>query len=273
MKMQLEESYLDLLKTEFLSRKRKNKMYSMRAFATHLGLSVSYVSLLMRSKRQLSVSKANLIAEKLKWPQVKQKYFLKLVQFQKAHSESDQEVALEELQKLKNPKTKFSPLDLDSFATIAFWHYGAILSLLTLPGLHVTTQVICQRLSLRSADVELALKRLQRLKLIRFEKQFWVATNDFFRVKSAPSVAVRNYHKQLLSKAAEAIEQQRLHERDFSNITLTVDAAHMDLAKKKIVEFQTDMAQLLETQNATDVYQLSVQLFRLTKTQEDLNAI
>lgn len=264
----IHQSYVDLLKEELLRRKSKNSRYSLRAFSKQLQLSPAYISLVFRGRRHLSPYAAAQIAKKLRWSAEKQKYFVTLSEFENPATDKERLIALRRLHKQDARGLQFHSLDVDVFATITNWYHNAILSLLTLPRskpASSTTHGIAKRLGLDVMEAEIALKRLERLELVQKQKNHWVATQNFLRVKSTPSQAIRLYHQAVLQMAHQAIDEQPFEGRDFSNMTLTLDRSQLPLAKKKIAEFQSEMATLLEGKNPTEVYQLSVQLFRLTK--------
>lgn len=261
-------SYVNLFKDEFLRRKEKNSLYSLRAFASQIDLSPAYVSLVFRGKRHFSSAKALAVAKKLKWPREKQKYFVSLLEFENPKTEESKESALMSLQKLESSNLQFNSIDVDSFAAISVWYHNAILSLLTIVKGKATTQLIAKRFKIDLFETESALRRLQRLGLVKLKLNSWTSLYDYLRVPATPSAAIRLYHKQHLTKAAEAMDEQDFDERDFSNMTLTVDRAQLQTAKKKIIDFHNEMARFLEGKNPTEVYQLSVQLFRLSQPAE-----
>ena len=261
-----EKSYVSLLEDELLLRKKKNHLYSLRAFAQHLGLSAAYISLIFSGKRHPSLNTAAKIAKKLSWSRSKQKYFVNLLEFENPKTEESKEVAINKIQKLGSSELKFNSLDVDIFSAISAWHYNAILSLLTIKKVKATIPFISKKLKLDGLEIRNA---MQRLGLVKSKGNYWIAIHDYLRVKSTPSEAVRIYHKQLLTMAAKAIDEQDFETRDFSNITLTVDRNQIQAAKNKIVKFQSEMAQLLEGHNPTEVYQLSVQLFCLSQNLEN----
>jgi len=257
-----------MFKDEFALRKKKNPAYSIRAFAHLLKLSPAYVSLIFRGKRNFSSPKAFEIAKKLNWPSEKQKYFVSLLEFQNPKTEAGKEAALTVLQKMESGNLKFNSLAVDSFALISEWHHNAILSYLTLNSKKNSTLSIAKHFALDPTVVESALRRLQRLGLAKQVGKNWKPVHIYVEIPPAPSQAVRSYHKQVLDLAKLAIDEQPFEQRDFSNITITVDRSRLELAKNKVVEFQNEMTQLLEGTRATEVYQLSVQLFKLSKVTE-----
>ena len=262
-------SYVSLLEDELHLRKKKNNLYSLRAFAQNLELSPAYISMVLSRKRHLSLKKAIYIAKKLKWNRQKQKYFVNLLEFENPQSESTRDLAAHNLNELGKNEIQFNALQVDTFAAISEWHYNAILALLSIKKSKNTITSISKKLGISSVETQTALWRLNRLGLIRVEKNDWMATQEFLRVKSTPSEAIKRYHKQLLSMASKALDEQAFELRDFSNITLTVDRSRMQEAKDRIVKFQNELAQILEGENPTEVYQFSMQLFGLSQRHGD----
>lgn len=237
----------------------------MRAFAKQIGLSPSSVSLVFQGKRHLSPKFAVQIAKRLKWSTAKQRYFMSLLEFENPKTELGRAAAVEQIRKLQSPKAKFKLLEHDAFAVISVWYHNAILTLFALEEEVPSISMICDRLGLQPLEVELAILRLQNLGLIQFTENRWKLTHSHLRIKSTPSGAIRTYHKEMLKKAEHALDHQSFDERDFSNLTISVDPSQLALAKQRILAFRTELAELLCGQSRSEVYQLSVQLFKLTK--------
>lgn len=254
----------DLLQHELTVRQKKNSAYSMRSFAKTLGVSPSYLSLVFKGERRLTQAKAQSFGRKLSWPIARRRYMTVLTEFETCKSESDKKHLLTELEKLSQLSRQVPSLDVDRFASISEWHHSAILALLTLPELKKTSENIAKRLNILPSDCDVALGRLLRLGLIsQDQNKCWIPTHENLYVEGIPSKAIRIYHKEVLRKAMVAIEMQSFEERDFSNWIFTVDPKRLAEAKQKIREFQNEMCQLVEGTSPSQLYQFSVQLFRV----------
>lgn len=260
------ETPLQLLQEELFRRQEKNAAYSLRSFARDLGISPSYLSLLFSGRRGLPLKLALRIVRKMNWPRARQKYFLALVEFDSVKSDRDKQKVLAEVQKWARLSHKTPSLAIDQFAMIAEWKHSAILAILGLPHFTATRENIAQRLGISVTETDAALARLQRLELVdRNSKGAWGATHANLAVHAIPSEAIRNYHKETLRKAMVAIDQQNFEDRDFSNFIFTVDKEMLPEAKKRLVGVQQEFSQLLEGKKPTQIYQLSIQLFRVDK--------
>jgi uncharacterized protein (TIGR02147 family) len=261
----IESTYRRLFKDAYLERRERNPSYSIRAFAKQLELSPAFVTLVFQGKRHLSPKIAGRVARKLKWSDQKQKYFLNLIEFENPKTEVSREAAIEQIVKFNRSKLKIHSLNAELFAVISVWYHNAILALLTMKNSKHTVATIAQRLKLDKLEAEAALYRLKNLGLVQLNGTEWNASNNLLEIKSIPSEALKSYQSQMLKKAADALRQQSFEEREISGLTITVDTSQLELAKTKIREFKKEMACLLEGTNATEVYELSIQLFRLTQ--------
>ena len=143
-------SYVSLLEDELHLRKKKNNLYSLRAFAQNLELSPAYISMVLSRKRHLSLKKAIYIAKKLKWNRQKQKYFVNLLEFENPQSESTRDLAAHNLNELGKNEIQFNALQVDTFAAISEWHYNAILALLSIKKSKNTITSISKKLGISS---------------------------------------------------------------------------------------------------------------------------
>ncbi len=236
------------LEEEFEGRRRKNRRYSLRAFAAHLDLPPGRLSEYLSEKRRLTLPVIEKIADRLK-------------------------LSMEDRARLlagaagvsANAILNRSSLSADEFTLISEWHYLAILSLFHTADLNSTPNGIAKRLGISLTTSKDALERLKRLGLAEHKKGRWFRTKGPFRTESkVPSVAIRKAHRQALEKAVEAIDGVPMPMRDLSFTTFAIDVSKLALAKRLIQQFHGAMEQLLEVGIRSEVYNLSVQLVPLT---------
>ena len=67
----------------------------------------------------------------------------------------------------------------------------------------------------------------------------------------------------MLKEAESRYEKQSMEERSFSGTVMAVDPKKLHLAKKKIERFRREMKDYLQEGHQSQLYHLSVQLFRL----------
>lgn len=232
---------LTVLTQEFAKRSERNARYSLRAYAKSLGISPSLLSLILSGKRPIS---------RKVWGTLKR---LGLI----AEPESIE-------------KGSFNQISLDTFSVISDWYHYAILNLLETPSRLVNEKTIAERLGISRAESGMALLRLARLGLIAKENKKWARRSEPLKVENEiSSAASRKYHKQVLEKAIESLENDPMELRDFSAMTMAIDPKLVPMARKRIQEFRRRLTQELELKgNRSEVYHLTVQFYPVSKSRE-----
>lgn len=255
------------LMQEFSRRVRVNSRYSLRAFARNLGLSPGALSEILRSRRPVTFKVAAKIAKALNLNEIeaKQLYQLAEISKRKALGYPAPKADRAELSK--------KLLDEDTFNLISEWHHFALLNLLDCEGFQWKASYIAKRLGLTLSKARLSMELLLRIGLVRIKGSQVKAANDFVLSPSdVPSKAVRNYHRQILEKAKEALELQTIHEREMSGIGLAVDPHDLQRMKKDISEFQDQLIAKYSKGKKQQVYFLEIALFKLTQGERsDIN--
>jgi uncharacterized protein (TIGR02147 family) len=83
------------------------------------------------------------------------------------------------------------------------------------------------------------------------------------------SLAIRNYHRQMLDQAKESLENLPIEEREFGALTFVLPEAALAELKYKLKTFRRDMhtwaMQVAEEQGGDIVVQLNAQMYPHTK--------
>lgn len=254
----MKEQGFQVLREEFLQRKKKNSSYSTRAFARDLGVSQAYISLLLAGKRKLSLANALKFAQVLHLSQDKKSLFLQ--GSEKMNSEKKDG---------HNRETVYS-LDLELFRTISEWYHLAILDLTTTENFRADIHWVARKLGISSIEVRDAVGRLERLDLLLIKNGRWLKTKTHlhFPTKSS-SVATQTYHQQMIEKALNTLLTERNFDaREISGTTMAVNSKRLPKAKKKIQDFQKKLAAYLTQGPCDQLYQVNVQLFSLLKGED-----
>jgi len=258
-----ERRYQDLLMREFEVRIKRNASYSLRAYARDLGLSVSSLSRILGGKQGVSLVKAKAMARELGLGHDEADYFCSLVSAAHARSGKLREHAK---QSLGSEKTQVAELSLEYFKTIADWYHYAIIELTGIQGFRNDPKWISEQLGVSVAIVKAAIARLLKLELIEETRTGSLRKTEDFRATPSgiPNRAIQDHHAQLLKKAETALEAQSLEERDFSNVTFTMNRDDLDWAREEIKKFRRELTKRLAASSSKDaLYQLSIYLFSL----------
>jgi len=258
------QSYRDILKREFELRSSRNARYSLRAFAKFLGISQSRLSEILSGKQGLSRAWAEKLSEKLNHNIEERKVFADLVEAEHARSSLKRKLAHSRLSSRR--QTTETTLQLDVFHIISDWYHFGITELALTKGFKSDPVWIGKRLGVAPKLIELAIERLLRLGLLIHDSKGALKADDarISTTDGVPSDAIKKFHAQVLSKAADSIYSQTVSERSISTLMLPFHAAHFSEAEKIIKMFRKSFSsQFNSTADKDSVYCLAVQFFRM----------
>jgi hypothetical protein len=75
----------------------------------------------------------------------------------------------------------------------------------------------------------------------------------------------------MIKKAYEELSrttEKAFNERLITGFTMACDPTKIDVAKRAIFDFLSELSEQLSAERCTEVYQCNIQLFPLTKTEE-----
>jgi uncharacterized protein (TIGR02147 family) len=254
---------------EILSeRKASNASYSLRAFARDLDLSATQLSNVINGHRGLSPKKAVIVAEKLSLDDRQKEWFYESLRAKFSPSKTQRLKAQSKVNELQSePKAKF--LDLDLFKVVSNWYHFALLELIKI-SVKEKNQIsfFSKKLGISEIEIELALGRLERLNLVEKSQKLWIVAQDaVIADQGIPTEAVRNFHRQILEKAIQALAFQSKDERYGYSALMPVKVKSANRAKKLIQKFRSDFAKEISDQrNGEEIYGLSIQFFRLSQS-------
>lgn len=238
-----------LLQSELSHRRNRNSLYSLRAFARDLGIGVGSISEVMSGKRELS-----------------KKNIMKVLQNLNLTSEQKAELLKSDEKTVKPVQDQHQLLLEDQFKLIADWYYLGILNLAKLKVNKASPEWISKRLGIEPYMAVEALERLQRLGLLKIERSKLVRTSQPLTTsRDLPSTAIRKHHSQNLLLAEKAIHNVPIDLRELGSVTMPVNLKKLTKVKELLLKTRKKVADLLEDDNATEIYTLSFQLFPLTE--------
>ena len=254
----------EFLTEELAKRKNLNPAYSLRAFARQLKLSPGELSEIMAGKRHLSLKSALRTARALGLNQSETKQLLQMAQLGKSLDFKDREL-LEPL----NAQKVVQQISNDLFHIVSDWYCFAILNLAECKSFKWNSQYIAQKLTISVHEARLAVERLERAGLVETRQGKKRVVKDYVMTGSGiPSEAVRNYHRQMLRKAQEALDFQAVDEREIRGLGLPLDRKHLPSIKIDIKNFLDELAAKYSKGDKTEVYQLELAFFRLNTPEE-----
>lgn len=235
------EEFRTHLQNQLTNRCRSNSRYSLRAFAKTLQLDPSSVSQILSGKRNASPQMMEKICAKVGWP-------LSYHPQQKSNAD-------------------YFLLTQDAFAAISDWYHYAILDLTLTKGFKSDTGWIARKLGISHSEAQIAVERLKRLGMLVEERKILKKGKSHYAnyTPGQTSEAHREYQRQILRKALEAVDTCDPEDKDITCITIAANPKKLEAAREKIKKFRRDLCAFLEDGTGETVHVMAVQLFPLTK--------
>jgi plasmid maintenance system antidote protein VapI len=239
------ESFLNYLETEFLRIRKKNQNYSLRSYAKMLDISPGALSALLNRSRPLTSKMMDKLGHQLG---------LKPIQWQEFQ--------------LSDKEYDFLEKKLDS--QISSWKFDAILELLQVQDFESNPKYVGKKLGLNVVEATTLIKLLQKLNLIKTDKNNrWIDNTTGNYTNALPcetNESRRQHQKELLLKSIESLDECPVTLRDHSSMTLAIHTQDLPKAREIIKKFRREFDKELGKRNSKDsVYQLTVSFFPLTK--------
>lgn len=260
----MEFSYQEILKGIYAEKALKNKSYSMRAFARDLSVDVGLLSHVLKGTKKFSLETATKIAEKIFSHKADRTFFIKLVALQKLKGE-EARLAKLELEKIKIHSLDKWNLSVADFNYVSKWYHIPIAVYTELKTASSDVKKIAAFFGIDETTTEFAVERLLKLNILEKKNKRLARTLKVFNVQSEiPSSTIRNYHREMINKALDAIDGQDIKRRYLRGSSFSINRKNLPKVHKLIEDFYSDLSLLSEDQKDSDtIYQLNTQLFDL----------
>lgn len=268
--MSAETEILSRLRQEFTQAKKKNDQTSVRSFSKKLGLPASTISLVLLGKRKFSNRLALRLIEALPLQEIERTRLTQAIQNNKPQAATPPSDRGK--RKPSVPKATEIKLSKQDYMLIRDWEHFAILSLINTNDFQYNASWIANRLTIKPERAAEAMRRLERLKLVRVNSEGQTQrTYQKIRTSDGPrDDSLRHSHLQSLELSKQKIQNLESHLRDITWATLPVDFSRFDEMKLSIRNFQEQFIQEYGLDsNATEVVRMNVQLFPLSNVQKE----
>lgn len=249
------EPFVEILKSDFEKRRKRNTAYSLRSFSRDLEVDASNLS------KILSYQKA--IGKKLR---------LKLatkIGFSELDMESFELKCGNEIE-----DAKYASHALDVFELVSRSYHYVILELFKMPDFDGDPKSIASMIGITQKEAKEALIRLKQVGLIKElgDGQLVPADNSSSNlVGQSTSRSHREQQKEILESAIDALDEIPIEQRSQSSMTMAIDSSKLAEARDLIKTFRRKMGRLLSNSPDLDkVYQLSIALYPVSKSAKEL---
>lgn len=234
------------LQKQFTDRCQKNPRYSLRAFAAFLELDASTISQILAGKRSPSKKSLIAICERL--------------------SATPKELKILGILSKDNSQD-FYQISMDTFSVLADWYHFAILELTFVSNFKSDAKWIAGQIGISATEAKSAIERLLRLGLLTTQNGSLKKSHESITNHTGinTSVARRTLQKQIITKALAAVDEIPQDVKDITSITMAIDPKNLDQAREVIKKFRRDLCTLMETGSQSRVYNLAIQLYPISK--------
>jgi uncharacterized protein (TIGR02147 family) len=240
------------LQGELVRRCRRNPRYSLRAFAGHLRVSPSFLSHLLRGRRNVTPANLERISEALGLAPAR------IQDFRRGLAASRE-----------TPVSRFTQLARDQYEVVSDWSHYAILELLTVDGFRPSAHAIARALSISRPEANAAIERLQRLGILAIDPSGrWINRSGSHTTvgTACPASALRNLQRRILEGAMRALAETPIEERDQSSLTLALDSRLLPEVRARLKRLRAELGALQKSSGRTNqVYQMSFSIYPLLK--------
>jgi uncharacterized protein (TIGR02147 family) len=166
--------------------------------------------------------------------------------------------------------TEAYQLTVDTFAVMSDWYHYAIMELTFAKDFDSNAKWIASKLEITVQEAKTAIERLLRLGLLKENSGKLTKSHEQVTNHTGlnTSVARKNLQKQVITKALKAVDDVEQEEKDITSMTMSIDPRNLDRARELTKQYRRDMCALLEEGEQSQVYNLAIQLYPVSKKTE-----
>ncbi|MBK9321611.1 MAG: DUF4423 domain-containing protein [Bdellovibrionaceae bacterium] len=249
--------YLKAVRDQYGERK---KQISLKMWASRLGYASSRsLELVISGDRLPSESLLYQLTQDLKLSVKEQRYLTLMVKREKLLKQKKSALDIEsEMNKLRPVRFETHYIDNEIFRRVSEWYPIVIRQLAMTPQFQKDIVWISKRLRGKVTSSQIA-SALAEWEGLAFDRRALYTNED------VPSQAVRTFHKKMLQKAIEAVDEVDVQDREYIAITFKSTKKKIADMKKTLREMRDQLNADLNDDNASEVFQLCIALFPHTE--------
>ncbi len=248
----------NIIRHKLTEAKAQNPSYSMRAYASKLGVHVGALSHILNGKRNVSKKLAERITRRLLLDPQERSEILSLFPEKRKYQKEEDRVDI---------TPRYLELSAAQFKITTEWEHFAVMSLVNCEDFINKPSWISKRLGISESRASQVLNRLIEMEIFKIDTEGKIIrTPKSFRTSDdITDVSLKKHHSETLDLARKSLYEDSVSKRDFTTITMAIDPNKLSAAKELIRRYEDELSDLLESGHRTEVYRLSVQLFPITK--------
>jgi len=263
-------SYRAFLGDYYRAAKENMPVFSYRYFSRRAGFSSpNFLKLVIDGKRNLGPDSIGRFARALKLERPERRFFSLLVAFEQAGGPEERNAAFQRLVVTRRFRLA-RRLDTSFWEYLSTWYYPAVRELVGRSDFVEDPEWIAGQLvpPISPDEAGAALETLKKLELLVRDDEGRLVRKDVSLTTGhdVRSLAVGNYHRQMLARAAESIELVDSEYRELGALTVCVSRETAVELKRRVQAFRESLLDLCDADPDPEVvYQVNMQLFPLTQ--------
>ena len=261
--------YRDYLKAVYDYRKESQPFFSYQLFGEKVGMDQSLFAKVLIKARNVAEDSIPRFINYLSLQDHEAEYFQTMVHFVKAKSDAEARNHFERMMSLRGPRA--DRVEGEQYAYFRRWQHAAMRSLLDafdFDGESYAQLAACFIPPLTAKAAKESVQLLLKLGLIAKDANGHLKpTSKGITTGSAwKDLAVHSFQQETLQLALDGLERLTKQDRDYSTLTLNVDAAEFAEIRRRIKEFRNSIATLVQgSERGETVYQLNLQLLPVAR--------
>ena len=262
--------YRAFLKAHYEHRKARSKSYSYRLFSRLAKVkSPNYLKLVIEGQRNLSPEMAERFGRACKLDDEGVEYFVDLVAFNQATTTKERDRLLQRLARFRGYRQAHQ-LDLRHAEYHRNWFVPAIYELASRADFDADPEAIARELvpeiTVKQASDAVAL--LVELALLAPDAEGRLRRSEAVLTTGSQTsgVHIANFHRSMLERATDAIDDVPAAERDISSITMCVSPERVKVIRQRVAELRKELIAIaVQDPEPRQVIQVNLQIFPLSK--------
>lgn len=265
------------LRAYYEAHKKTRAGFSFRTFSKRAGLrSPNFFKLVMDGDRNLGTDTVPKFSDALGLDGTEREFFADLVAFAQAEDATEKNRAFERIAASRRFRTA-RRIDGMLLTYLSHWYHPAIRELAASPSFREDPKWIAKHLrpAISPTQAAQSLELLQGLGLLHRDASGRLVQGEptLTTEHEVTAIGAANFHRQMLQRASEAIDEIPAKLRDLAALTVRVSPNTAARVKERIHQFREALTELCDAEtDGTIVYQLNVQWFPLSREEELLHS-
>ncbi len=264
--------YRDYMRDHYSFFKEQQSFISFRYLEQKTGIDASYYAKVINKQKHIAVNSISTLTSFFKFNKRETDYFTNLVSFCKARQKEQIEYFFKKLVYLRDPSAK--RLEEKKYRYFKQWYSVVIRELLNVYSYKGDYHDLAEKISppISAPQAKQAIQLLEDLNLIYKNDEGIYRISDQFLTtdKKLRSIAVREFQREMIKLAGEALDRFLPEERDITSLTISTSFSCLELIREKLERTRKEILQLVAESDEPpqEVFQLNFQVFPVTNNRK-----